>query len=103
MVAQTQAPEQAFESEISSITQAISLSEFIQQYVRKYFNTCRLYCHVTGNSLRHIALSIFDSEFTYHKLCHVWPMHPIEFSDYDDDSDNGLTIRVYEDGTYQIE
>ena len=98
-----QAQAQAFESEISSITQAISLNDFVNQYVRKYFNNCRLYCLITSkNLLRHIALSIFDSEFN-HKFCNVWPMNPIEFSDYNDDSDNGLTIRVYNDGSYKIE
>ena len=102
MVAQTQAPEQAFESDLNSITQAISLNDFIQQYVRKYFNNCRLFCLFTENSLRHIAMLIIDSEFNC-KRYDVWPMHPIEFSDTDIDYDNKPSILVYPDGTYKIQ
>ena len=93
---------EAFERELDSITQPISLSDFINQHVRRYFNNCRLYCFFSNNSLRHIAISSIDSEFN-HKLCNVWPMNPIKFSDYDDDSNDGFTIRVYDDGSYRIE
>ena len=93
---------EAFERELGSITQPISLSDFINQHVRRYFNNCRLYCFFSNNSLRHIAISSIDSEFN-HKLYNVWPMNPIKFSDYDDDSNDGFTIRVYDGGSYRIE
>ncbi len=93
---------EAFEAELNSITQAISLSDFVKQYVQRYFTNCRLYCFFSNNSLRHIAISSIDSEFN-HKLYNVWPMNPIKFSDYDDDSEGGLTIRVYDNVSYRIE
>ena len=102
MSAQAQAQQiPAFESDLDSITQPISLSEFIQQYVRKYFNNCHLYCSITGNLLRYMQMLIIDSEFNC-KRCEVWLTHSIEFSDYDDDSDVTSTIRVYPDGTYKF-
>lgn len=92
---------QAFERELKSITQPITIEEFINQHVRRCFNNCRLYCLFSNNSLRHIAISIIDSEFN-HNLCNVWLMNPIEFSDYDVDSNDGITIRVYDDGLYNV-
>ena len=95
----------AFETELNSITQAISLSDFIQQHVRKHFKNCRMCCIFSYNSLRHLAILSFDSDGNNVKHYDVWPMNPIEISDYNSDYNNDyksdLTIYVYEDGLIQ--
>ena len=90
----------AFETELNSITQTLSLSDFINQHVRKYFNNCYLYCIFSDNAIEYMHVHYFDSEFSYH--FNIYPDNPIKISDHNSDDDH-ITIRVHDDGSYEIE